>query len=469
MLELKGKKVAVLGLMDAGVAAIRFLATQGAQIKAFGFATDKELSRIRETLKGCQYELSIDPPSEELLAAHDYIILSPGGNLYQKSIDRLRSAGRPMLSDLELACHFYKAPVLAVTGSNGKSTTVHLVRSLLEGAGKRVLSAGGDSLDFAQSLMTKEAYDFVLLELSSVRLQWSKQFRPHVAVFLNLYPGHSDRHASMEEYGLAKAKIFSQQGPEDYLIHSAAPEVRDIVDQVGAKAKIWEFSVYQEVSEGAFYRPKDRSIVFRPGDGSESAFKIEKFPMRGPHNFENLAAAILVAKSCAVSNQHIQDTILKIKPLPDRIELLKKINGAPYYNDAKSSNTMATYNSLQSFADHSVVLIAGGEYMKHQLYWMLKDLFARKVKHLIIFGNYREHFAKHWDGATDTYMVEKLEEAVELASRLAGKGDIVLFSPAARPEPAVHMSVPKRSKAFRQAVEKTAELNKARNYLPSRF
>ncbi|HKX12386.1 MAG TPA: UDP-N-acetylmuramoyl-L-alanine--D-glutamate ligase, partial [bacterium] len=405
----------------------------------------------------------------ESLLEEDYLILTSGGYLYQKTIERLRSEGKPIFTDLELACHFYKAPVLAITGSNGKSTTMHLTKSLLEGAGKKVLTAGGDNVDFAQSILAKEPYDYALLELSSIRLQWSTSFRPKVAVYLNLYPGHSDRHDSMKEYGLAKAKIFSQQGPEDLLIHQASPDIRAIVDEVGCRAKIWEFSAYQEIMEGAFYRAKDRSIVFRPGDGSESVFKLEKFPLVGLHNFENLAASTLVAKACEISDGSIQNTIGLMKPLSDRIELLKKINGAPYFSDAKASNTMATLSSLLSFPDHSVVLIAGGEYMKHQLYWMLKDPLARKVKHLIIFGMYRDHFAKHWGGVTDTYLVNNIEEAVEVASRLAGKGDNVLFSPAARPEPAIHMSVPRRSKAFRQAVDKAAELNKARSYLPTRY
>ncbi|HKY62351.1 MAG TPA: UDP-N-acetylmuramoyl-L-alanine--D-glutamate ligase [bacterium] len=469
MLVLKGKRVAVLGLMDAGVAAIRFLAAQGAKVQAYGVATENDLKRIRAELKTVSYELFVESPTRQALESQDYVILTSGGYHYHEVTDPLRAAGKTFLTDLELASHFYTRPIIAITGSNGKSTTIHLVKAFLEAGGKKVLTAGGDHVDFAQSLCEKTPYDYVLLELSSARLRETERFRPHIAVFLNLYPGHSDRHDSMRSYGLAKSKIFSGQGEDDFLVHQASHEIQEIIREVGSKAKALRFSVYEELEVGIFYRSRGNSLRFRDGKGNESKYRLERFSFPGPHNIENLAAAVLVAKICGIPDEIIRKTIETVAPLPDRVELITKIGGVAYYSDARSSNAIATLKSLQTFPDGKVILIAGGEYMEHQLYWMLKDTIAKKAKALVVFGMNREHFRKHWEGSTQILMSENLETAVEIANRLAEKGDIVLFSPAARPEPAVHMTVKKRSLVFRQAVEKNAELSKVRAYFPTRI
>lgn len=466
MSPLRNKKVNVLGLGFAGIATMKFLNAQGAKVKGFGYAGPEDLARATEALKGTQVELVTDEGRGPELLDSEMIIMTSGGKQFEEYYERARSKKIPILSDLELACLYYKAPVIAVTGSNGKSTVMAMLQSFLEAGGKKVSMAGGQYHHFLEVI--SPIPDYYLLEVSSTRLQKSRQFKPHMSIFLNLYPGHGERHATLEEYGEAKAKIFAQQGPQDFAIYQFSPDIVALVKSHQLKARRFRFSLEHELKYGAFYSEESREVIFRIGMDRESRFSLKNFVLPGPHNLENLMATICAAKLLGVKDEVIQKSIDGLRPIPRRLELFHKAEGVKFYDDSRSVNAMATLQSLKAFPDKSVILIVGGDYIRQQFYKILRPVLERKARGVIIFGHHRERFFKKWEGTTEIYMVVTIEEAVQVAVNMAEKGSVVLFSPAARPDPTVHSSEPQRSQIFREAVLKTASMLQARRTLSFR-
>jgi len=469
MTTLRNKKVAVLGLLDPGVAAIRLVSKEGGKIKAFGIATEKEIKRIQAELKGISFEIETSEPPPDALLDFQQIILTPGGGRrYQKQIEAAKKKGIPVLTDLELALERYKSPVIAVTGTNGKSSVVDLIRQAIEASGKKALVAGGDYQDFCDSVLKTEKYDWVVLELNSSRLSRANTVKPHIAVLLNIYSGHSERHKNFSDYVDAKAKIFIHQTQDDFFVYQKTTGFIDkVIAQKGCQAQLVPFS-FGLLEEGVFLRPDEKLIVARLKQ-KESRFSYLNFGLTGTHNVENAMAAVAVAKICGLSDPSIQQMLDSARPLPDRMELVQKIGGVSYFNDAKSVNSVATASSLHCFEDKGVILIAGGTFSPHSKNRFLVEMFSKKVKCLILFGDQRRDFYKNWGDSTESYVVPELKDAVELAYQKAGKGDVVLFSPAARPELHVHGSTQKRGAEFRRLVKELSEMEKAKQILTRRI
>ena len=463
MASLRSKKVVVLGLLHPGVATIRFLHQQGALVKAFGVASEEDVRRIKSQLQGVEFELSTpDIPKGALLAA-DLIIQTPGGGRrYKAEIAEAGKKGIPIVTDLELACQFFRSPIIAVTGTNGKSTVIHMVKTALELAKKKVVVAGGDYLDFAASIPLAAQCDYILLELNSSRLDRAKNFHPHIAVLTNIYPGHAERYETFEEYISIKAKIFQSQDENDYLVHPSVPQIRTLIGDKKARAKRLPFSIGHHVEHGVQYDPKNNIALFRSFTKLENHFSLKTPALIGAHNIENYLAAIAVSKVCGLSDSIVQEMINKTPSLPDKMEILQTIDGITYINDAKAVNMAATAKSLYHCKDHSVVLITGGVYILQQQYQELIPLLKEKARSLIIFGEKRRRFYEKWKGATQIYVVPELKDAVRLATRMAEKGNVVLFSPASRPEPTVYATTHVRGEEFRRLVRDIAELSKAR-------
>lgn len=460
MVELRNKKVGVLGIGLAGIATMKFLHKQGAKVKGFGYAVPVDLERAEKALKGTSAELILDETRGTELLESDLIIVTTGGKIFDAFLERAKSKGIPVLSDLELACLFYKAPVIAVTGSNGKSSVMNMLQKLFEVSGKKIKMAGGDFSHFLE--VVSPVPEFYLLELSSTRLQKSSHFKPHISIVLNLYPGHGERHQTFEEYGLAKSKIFAEQGPNDAVIYQFSPDVVGLVKTVKTQALRFRFSLEHEVQYGAFFSESSREIVFRRGAGVESRFSLKDFALEGPHNIENLMAVICVGKFCGIHDEKIRQVIAALRPMSRRLEMFHKAEGVKFYDDSRAVNMAATMQSLLAFPDHSVILIAGGDYIRQQFYKALRPVLESKVRCLVIFGNYRERFFKKWQGTTEIYLVVDIDEAVKVAINHAERGCNVLFSPAAKPDPTVHTGEPERSKIYREAVLKNSAQLQAR-------
>lgn len=472
MASLRGKKIAVLGTLDPGVSAVRFLGKQGAKVSLFGLTTDLTTQRIREELKGIPYEFHPGPEiAKGVLNEFDGVVLTPGGGrLFQSRIDEARAAGVKVITDLDLALTHYKAPVIAVTGTNGKSTVVHLLKAIMEAAGKKVVAAGGDYLDFGDSLLQSGALDYVLLELNSSRLDRVATLNPFIAVMMNIYAGHSERHKSFKDYALAKGKIYRDQKPGNYFVFQKFSEpIQRLIKEQPPQGQMVPFAFKGPLEQGAWLDPANKELVFAGAGGEKSIVRLDRFSLPGTHNVENALAAFTVAKLCGISDEAVQKAFEQAGPPRDRMEIVAKLDGVVYINDARASNSTATLSSLHGFPDRSVVLVAGGEISPHSEDKYLLEMMKKKVKVLVIFGTKRRQFFKIWGETAETFVVPELKDAVEVASNHAEKGNIVLFSPASRPEMHTHGSTQKRGEEFRRVVKEVEEMVKARRTLSRRI
>ncbi len=463
MILLKNKKVAILGLLAPAIAAIQFAHKQNARVKAYGIATAKELEVHRKNLGSIPCELIVDDLPPNALDDEEVIILTPGGaRRYAIPIENAKRKGCAVISDLDLAFQHFKSPVIAVTGTNGKTTVIHMIKSILESAGKKVLVGGGEFPPFLQLLLKPTPCDYVLLELNSSRLARSELFHPYLAILLNIYVGHYERHSSFNEYKLAKAKIYQKQTKEEFLIHRGDREILDLCKRYPPLSQQYVFGFSENPLPGAFMHIKDKTIEFVSAKKERAHYDFKNSSIWGNPNHENILAAICAAKICKISDEDIQKAINELKPLPNRMEFLQKIGGVSYINDAKSVNVMGTLLNLFAFPPTSVVLIAGGEYMSKQYYDQLGPMLSEKVRCLIIFGTYRKKFYEKWGDKTETFLVTSLKDAVMLASQKAEKSNCVLFSPASRPEPHIHASVQNRGNEFKRLVKEVEKIEKAK-------
>lgn len=422
-MELNGKKVLVAGLARTGLATVKFLNERGAIISTSEVKPESELSEVAQSLK----ELSVSAEWGGHTAGHfleqDLIVLSPGVDPALKPVQKAMGRGIRVISEIELASCFIDIPIIAITGTNGKTTTTLLVGEMLKEGGKRVGVGGnvGDPLILfagAQSL-----YDMLVVEVSSFQLEGIEAFRPRCSVLLNITEDHLDRYSKYEDYIEAKARIFKNQTPEDTaILNRDDPIVMRYAQKV--KPKKFLFSLREAVAEGSFFNGKD--IVLRLG-GKEESFAMSGSPLKGIHNVENMMAAVVAARCFGSSKEAIQRVINRFKGLEHRLEFVREVGGISYYNDSKGTNVGSVVKSLQSFQE-PVVLIAGGKDKMTDL-TPLRGLIQGRVKRMILIGEAKERMARELGPLTDTVMAETMEEAVLMAHHTARRGEVVLLSP----------------------------------------
>ena len=364
------------------------------------------------------------------------------------------------MGELEFVSQYFRGTVVAITGTNGKSTSAAMLRQILEQAGMpTMIVEGGRENPLALAL--GKPLEVVICEVNSTRLKESERFHPHIALLTNLSQAHAERHPNLKDYYLTKAKVYLDQEPSDYLVYNAMSEAIQFLFQENApKAQRVGFSFVKEISEG-IYR-KAANLHSRYG-GSESTFPLAGFALRGAQNVENLMGAIAVAKLLKVDDAAVLAAIPQLRPLPTRLEPVGKIHGVEYFNDARSANPAATAWSLHALKKR-VVLIAGGEFIKGLAYEQLCGQIKSHAKMLILFGPSRKRFFEIIGGQVETFLVDSLEEAVRLAYRKAEKGDSVLFSPATPAALGEHVTVGIRGEDFNQIVValKNQELDRGR-------
>lgn len=455
---LKGKRIAVIGTLRHGLATVRLLADRGAEVDLYGIEGDSE--KIRDSLAGVPFNLMPGEISKDALESYHGIVLTPGGGrLFPVAIAEAAKKGVKVLTDLDLALSQYQSPVIAITGSNGKSTVAHLIRHLLQAAGKKANCAGGEGPSFSESLIQPQPYDYAILELSSSRLSRVAKIDPFIAVLLNIYPGHGERHDSFKEYALAKAKIYRDQNEGNHLVHSAmSASIDRLLKEVPAASRKVPFSFQSGLQPGITLDPDKRRIVQRSAEGREASIDLASFPLKGTQNLENALAAVAVAKLCGLDLETIESALASVPSLPDRMEPVARVAGVEYINDARASNAMAALTSLHGFPDRSVLWISGGEWSPDAQNKNLIEMIRRKVKCLLIFGSKRRQFHKLWGSGVESYVLPVLTEAVKVAAKHAGRGDTVLFSPGLRPELHTHGTTQRRGQEFKTAVAELARL-----------
>jgi UDP-N-acetylmuramoylalanine--D-glutamate ligase len=420
-MELKGKKVLVLGLARTGMECARFLALQGANVLVSDLRHEEELKQEMDGLSGLPIRYHLGGEERRWLDGVDCVIPSPGVAAENPLLSEAGTRGIPILSEIELAYRFLPAPLVAITGTNGKSTTTTLIGAMLEAGGITVFVGG--NLGAPMIGFVSGAWEWGVVEISSFQLEWVEEFRPRIALLLNLTEDHLDRYANFAAYCRAKERIFAAQTKDDVAILNRDDALVWAM-RARVRARVASFG-FAEVNEGLF--AVSDAIVWRDGS-KEERFPLSAVKIQGVHNVENMMAAIAAAKSVGIAREVIQRTLEAFPGLEHRLEFVREKNGARYYNDSKGTNVGAVVKSLAGFSA-PVILLAGGV-DKGGDYGVLRGGIEQKVRRLVLFGAAKETIARVLGHLTETVIVENLEAAVRDAAAHARPGDVVLLSPA---------------------------------------
>lgn len=420
---LPGVKVAVLGLGVSGRAAVKYALLQGAEVFVSDIRPADKLIREEADLfcrTGINWETG--KHSVEFLAQAELVIVSPGISSTSPLISELRLRDLTITGELAFADGRVDKPVIAITGTNGKTTVTTLIGELLRKAGKRVFIGGNIGTSFFDYLSEPEDFDIVVLEVSSFQLENGGAFSPHIAVLLNLSPDHLDRHGSFGKYCEAKMKIFSSQKIGDVaIINGDDPFCRQLSENILSERKF--FGIDEEFEGGI----SGGDVVLYTG-GEKERYRPRAAALKNRTGLYNCAPAIIAARLLGCSRMQIQSVLDTFSPLEHRMEYVTNIDGTEYYNDSKATNTGAVAAALSHFGN-KVVLIAGGR-DKGDDYSLLQPSVAAHVKTLIVIGESAGLLEAALKGAADIVRAESMRDAVEKARGAAEEGDSVLLSPA---------------------------------------
>jgi UDP-N-acetylmuramoylalanine--D-glutamate ligase len=426
MMELKGKKVLVVGLGKSGLAAALFLRHRGAHVTVSDVRSAESLAKDIPAL--LEEGIMVEAGGHGLLTfrRQDLIVVSPGVPLNTPELAQVRSFGLPVIGELELAARFLKGKMLAITGSNGKTTTTSLVGEILEKAGMPTLVGGNIGVPVVALIDQSREASWLVLEVSSFQLETTDTFHPRIAVILNITPDHLDRHGSFENYALAKERIFAAQTGEDFLVLNA-DNARTAEAAHRTKANVYWFSLSRPVEQGAFL--EDGFVVYRPRKDAavEKIMPLSGIPLKGEHNVENVLAAACAARLAEASNESIRAAIEGFHAVEHRLEYVATINGVEYYNDSKATNVDATAKALAAFPS-GIHLILGGK-DKGSDYRELEPLLNR-VKAVYTIGSAAAKIESQLRGMIPLHSCETLAAAVNAAGSAAHPGDVVLLAPA---------------------------------------
>jgi UDP-N-acetylmuramoylalanine--D-glutamate ligase len=430
----KGMKALVVGLGRSGVAATKLLCKKGIKVTVTDELNKSDLKDSLEMLKGFDFHSELGKHVLKTFCEQDFIVVSPGVRLDIKPLQQAEKAKVPILSEIELACQFISEPVIAVTGTNGKTTTSTMIAEMLQAGGKTVFLGGNIGTPLSEYAIRRDKTDWVVAEVSSFQLDTTSTLKPHIAVFLNIAPDHLDRYGTFDEYVQAKMKLKNNMLEEDHLIVNLRDQ-KLMTMLSGAKSKSLYFTSdsldripahYTEKFQGA-YLAAGPVVHLHAGRWKEHTFNLDGSLLRGLHNKENMMAALLAAKLAGVSNEAIQKVFMGFKPLPHRMEFVAKKNQVSFYNDSKGTNVHSLLRSLESF-DEPVILIAGGR-DKGEDYAMLGPAIRSHVKNLILVGEAKEKINRAIGDYSETFLVGTFEEAVYLAYQKSRSGDVILLSP----------------------------------------
>jgi UDP-N-acetylmuramoylalanine--D-glutamate ligase len=423
-IDLHGRRVLVVGLAQTGLATARFLKQQGSIVSATEIRPKSEMTEEAQAMEELAIPVEWGGHREETLLKQDLIVLSPGVDLATEPIRRASKKGVRMISEIELASHFIHAPMIAVTGTNGKTTTTLLIGEMLKEDGKKTGVGGNVGKPLIQFAEAETTWDVLVVEISSFQLEAIEEFRPSISVLLNVTEDHLDRYARVQDYVNAKKRIFANQIVEDTaVLNRDDPTVMMLSKQLLPK-KIF-FSLNERLAEGTFSDGKQMTLRLH---GAEEDYPLSQARLKGIHNVENMMAALTAARVFGCSRRAVETVLGRFEGLEHRLEFVQEIEGVRYYNDSKGTNVGSVVKSLQSFPE-PVVLIAGGKDKQGDLS-PLSDLIRKRVKQLILIGGAKERMARELGMLTDTVMAPTLEEAVLMAHQTAKKGDVVLLSPA---------------------------------------
>ena len=426
-MELKGKKVLVVGLGKSGLAAALFLRRRGAQVTVSDLRSAQALSKEIPSL--LEAGILVEAGGHGLLTfrRQDLIVVSPGVPLLTPELVQVRNLGLPIIGELELAARFLQGNVLAITGSNGKTTTTTLCGEIFKAGGLPTLVAGNIGIPVIETVDQSNAGTWSVLEVSSFQLETTESFHPRVAVILNITPDHLDRHGTFANYVAMKEKIFANQTGEDYLVLNGDDPV---TQQAASRAKsqvLW-FSRSKIVRRGTFLM--NGMVLFR---ASEQASPVPVVPLadislKGEHNIENVLAAVCAACIANIPAEVIARAVASFHAVEHRLEFVAAIHGVDYYNDSKATNVDATAKAIASFPGNIHLILGGKD--KDSDYTQLHALLRARVKAVYTIGSAAEKIEGQIAGVTPVVRAGTLEAAVDEAADQAVAGDVVLLAPA---------------------------------------
>jgi UDP-N-acetylmuramoylalanine--D-glutamate ligase len=422
-MELNNKNILVVGLAKTGVACARFLARRGARVTVTDLRNEADLAPQLAELADWNIRKVLGCHDERDFTGADLIVVSPGVPQDHPLLTKARAAGSEIASEIELAARFIDVPLVAITGTNGKTTTTTLAGEIFRGNGYRTFVGGNIGNPLIELVESGELVDQVVAEISSFQLEWITTFCPQVAALLNLSEDHLDRYAGYQEYINAKLRIFENQGESDFAVVNRDDEPVWGYAQ-GLKAQVFPFSRKRELEEGIYYR--DGVIVYRH-NGREECFPTKAIHLQGVHNLENIMAALACALLSGCRPDDSFEIVQGFEALHHRMEFVAEKNGVRYYEDSKATNVGSVEKALESF--DNITLIAGGK-DKGGSYAPLASLVRERVRHLVLIGEAASRMQDQLGHLTDTRLALTMEEAVTLAALITQPGGTVLMSPA---------------------------------------
>ncbi|MFZ5352681.1 MAG: UDP-N-acetylmuramoyl-L-alanine--D-glutamate ligase [Bacillota bacterium] len=426
-MELKNKKVLIVGAAVTGIPVVRLLSEMGAKVILNDRKDASEISEMLESLKNINLKYVGGGHPAELADEADVIVMSPGVPLDIPVVKKANELNKEVISEIELSYRLIDTPIVCITGTNGKTTTTALLGEIMKASGRKTFVTGNIGHTMISEVKNARPEDIFVLEASSFQLECTKLFRPKVAAILNITPDHLDRHKTMDNYIAAKCKVFENQTSEDYLILNKDNSETAILGN-SAKSKVLFFSRREVLEEGAFL--ENNNIVISINGEKHNIINKDDIFIPGAHNIENSLAAALMAFCLGVDGEIIAGILREFKGVEHRVEYVAEINGVRYYNDSKGTNVDSSIKGIESMT-RPTVLIAGG-YDKGSEFHDFIAVFGDVIKDMVLIGKTTDKIEKtaHEMGFLNTHRASSLEEAVKMCAELAKPGYNVLLSPA---------------------------------------
>ncbi len=426
----ENKKVLVVGMARSGVAAVQLLRANGAVVTVNDSKTEEELGDSLSVLEGLQIERRFGCGAMELLEGKDVLVISPGIPDTAPFVVRAKEMGIYVIGELELAFQLSRGTLIAVSGTNGKTTTVSLLGEIFRNAGKMTHVVGNIGYPYSLAALVSKKDDVVVCEVSSFQMETADCFRPHVALLTNITEDHLNRHGTMEVYTAMKMRMFRKQGSEDYAIFNADdPGSKGLRKQVNSK--VMKFSRKREIREGAFVR--NGSIIIRMNGEERVVCPVREVRIPGPHNLENALGAVCAAAAMDIPIPVIRYSLKTFKGVEHRIESVRVLDGVEYFNDSKGTNVDSTIKAIQTMTRPTVIILGG--YDKHTSFDPLSEEMVRHpdtMREAVILGDTGDQIEQSLrrNGYEHITRVATMQEAVDRSRELAQNGWNVLLSPA---------------------------------------
>ena len=412
----KNQNIAVLGAGLSGSAAALLLRSEGAHVTVLDSAEEKNLLKSTiDNLRAQNVRVISGAAADEDSSTYQMAVLSPGIDPASRLVRNFSSRGIDVIGEIELGWRFCeKIPVIAVTGTNGKTTTTELLAQMLNACGQRTIACGNIGKPLSEVARDNQPFEVLTVEVSSFQLETIRTFRPSISLWLNFAPDHLDRYRSVSEYRAAKLRIFENQTNADVAVVNAIEKIPNI------RPRTITFSAY---ANGGDFRLSEGAILYR----DESVLRMADTKLRGLHNIENLMATLAVGMARGLSFGKMLPPVFAYEPRPHRCELVREVNGVAYVNDSKATNLDAVDKALRA-QTKPIILIAGGK-DKGFSFDPLRPLVKEKVRSTILIGEMAESIRRSWAGAVESEIASTLADAVERAHSSAKPGEMVLFSP----------------------------------------